>query len=432
MPDIIEAFNNRKTFSKTAYRAWNFSSENEEAEQRSKQNIRENDWPNEIKQGGQIDEKNISNKKKKGVSKALAPREQGVSKALAPREQGVSKALAPREQGVSKELAPREQGVSDPVSKNEVATELSPVIPATGKELKLLLFLHQTCVNNCSLTTTEITTKSLNELLGINSNRLRNLVLRLSKKELIKVVVKNCSKEGAYRIFAFSKEIYDKLLAKTTPLNCSNQPAQALATPLASLNVSSSYINTTTYIPEVFQQIDYAPLSNIGFDESHIIQIHREHKKTPELSLSAEIIQNSINAFAFDLKHNDVASTFKNSPAVVLTSLLKKGQPYSSKTPEKVLTPQEEAMQAYLLAQEKKQQKITEIKTKARELALQDWLDNLSTEELLDFNQASRPEGVPEKVYQTSRRKKSLEIAKDYFDTVLWPDKLKQILETTG
>jgi hypothetical protein len=193
--------------------------------------------------------------------------------------------------------------------------------------------------------------------------------------------------------------------------------------------VCSSYINTTTtYLPEELQQIDYSPLLDIGFDKSHIIQIHREHTKKPELALSAEIIQNSINSLAFDLKYNNVASTFKNSPAVVLTSLLKKGHPYSSKTPEKVLMPQEEAIQEYLLAQEKKQQKITEIKTKAREFALQEWLESLSVEELLNFNQESRPEGMPDKVYQTSRRKKALEFAKDYFDTILWPEKLKQIL----
>ena len=128
------------------------------------------------------------------------------------------------------------------------------------------------------------------------------------------------------------------------------------------------------------------------------------------------------------MKHNDVAASFKNSPVVVLTALLKKGQPYSSKTPEKVLTPQEEAMQEYLLAQEKKQQKITEIKTKARELALQEWLDSLSEEELLNFNQELRPDGIPDRIYQKSRRKKAEELAKDYFDTVLWPKQLKQIL----
>ena len=140
------------------------------------------------------------------------------------------------------------------------------------------------------------------------------------------------------------------------------------------------------------------------------------------------MLQNSINAFAFDLKHNNTSVDFKSSPAVVLTSLLKKGQPYSSKTPEKVLTPKEEAMQEYFLAQNKKQQKILELEIKTKELALQEWLNLLPEEELLNFNQDRRPEGMPEKLYELSKKRKALEFAKDYFNTVLWPEKLKQIL----
>ena len=39
-----------------------------------------------------------------------------------------------------------------------------------------------------------------------------------------------------------------------------------------------------------------------------IIQIFREYEKKPELTLSAEIIQDSINALAFDLKHNNITN----------------------------------------------------------------------------------------------------------------------------
>ena len=82
----------------------------------------------------------------------------------------------------------------------------------------------------------------------------------------------------------------------------------------------------------------------------------------------------------------------------------------------------------YLLWKEKKQQKITEIEAKAKDLALQEWLNLLPEEELLIFNQDLRPEGMPERLYQLSRKKKAVEIAKDYFNTVLWPEKLKLIL----
>ena len=433
MPNMLQAFKGKKPFSKTAYRAWNFSSEfNEEPKSNNNKFInKEKTTSNNIKANSQDVRKNSSENEQQGVSKALASQQQGVSKALASQQQGVSKALASQQQGVSKALASQQQGVSDPVSKKDATTGQPLVVSATGKELKLLLFLHQLCVNNCSLKTTEVETKDLNDFLGINSNRLRNLVLRLSKKKLIKVVIRNCSKEGAYRIFEFPKEIYDKLLCKAASINFNNQPSKALATPLAESHVVSSYINTTTtFLPEELQQIDFSPLSDIGFDESHIIQICREHKKKPELALSVEIIQNSINAFAFDLKHNDVASGFKSSPAVVLTSLLKKGQPYSSKTPDKVLSPREAAMQEYLQAQQKKNLKILEIETQTKDFAQQEWLNSLSEQELSGFNQSNepRPDGMPEKIFEISRRKKALAQAKEYFNTIIWPTRQKEIL----
>jgi len=164
-----------------------------------------------------------------------------------------------------------------------------------------------------------------------------------------------------------------------------------------------------------------------GFDESHIIQIYREHAKHPELSLSAEIIQNSIYALAYDLKHNDVAGSFKNAPVVVLTALLKKGQPYSSKTPHKVLSPREEAMREYLAAQEKQHQAIQELENKTKEFELLEWLKSLPKEELATFApQDPCPQGMPEKVYQTSCRKKAQAAAKEYFLTMIWPQKLNQ------
>ena len=187
----------------------------------------------------------------------------------------------------------------------------------------------------------------------------------------------------------------------------------------------------STMLPEDLKNIDYSALEEIGFDESHIIQIYREYMKKPELSLSVDIIQDSINALAFDLKHNNVAKNLKHHPVVFLTCLLKRGQPYSSKTPEKVLTPKEEAMIEYLLAQEQKNAKILELERKAKSFALQEWLNALSEEDLLSFNEDGdniRPEGMPEKIHQVSKKKKALANAKEYFDNIVWPTKCKEIL----
>ena len=87
-------------------------------------------------------------------------------------------------------------------------------------------------------------------------------------------------------------------------------------------------------------------------------------------------------------------------------------------------------MREYLLSQEKKHLKLLEMETTAKNFALQEWLGALPEEELFSFNPGNdiRPNGMPEKLYQVSKRKKALEFANEYFNTILWPKKRSQIL----
>jgi hypothetical protein len=320
-----------------------------------------------------------------------------------------------------------------------------------GLQKKALLYIVDDCKTEGTLHTSPITNEFLRNLLNTDIHSVKTTIYRLVKKGLIGRM-EGKRGNGGYSIFYITETVRNIVLEINRQLDLysklsfclqdNKEPigkplVNALVNPLVNtLNVVSSNINniTTTNMPEDFKQIDFSSLSGYGLDESHIIQIYREYSKKPELSLSAEIIQNSIYALAFDLKHNNVAENFKQSPVVLLTALLKKGQPYSSKTPEKVLSPREEAMQEYALAQKKKNLKILEIETQTKDFAQQEWLNNLSDKELLELNQNDnlRPEGMPEKVFEISRRKKALALAKEYFDIAIWPTKQKQILNTNN
>ena len=303
-----------------------------------------------------------------------------------------------------------------------------------GSQRKLLFYIYDLCKIQGIKTTPPLNIESIHENASIEKGSIKTSLTRLIKKNfLIREEVK--AGRSGWVIFRIPDPVYQELFNNDLSLSFT-QTRHKLGTEsntkpnTTSSIVSSSYINNTTNLPEDFKHIDYSSLAEIGFDESHIIQIHREYVQKPELSLSAEIIQNSINSLAFDLKYNNAANDFKRPPAVVLTYLLKKGQPYSSKTPDKVLTPREEFMKEYLLSQEKKNLKLLEMETMAKSFALQEWLDTLPDEELFSFNQDNdiRPNGMPEKLYQVSKRKKALELAKEYFNTIVWPQKRKQIL----
>lgn len=315
-----------------------------------------------------------------------------------------------------------------------------------GLQKKALLYIVDDCKTEGTLHTSPITNEFLRNLLNTDINSVKTTIYRLVNKGLIGRM-EGKRGNGGYSVFYITETVRNIVLEINRQLDlynklsfCSRDNKEPIGKPLVNalvnplvnpFNIVSSNINniTTTNLPEDFKQIDLSSLSGYGLDESHIIQIYREYSKKPELSLSAEIIQNSIYALAFDLKHNNVAENFKQSPVVLLTALLKKGQPYSSKTPEKVLAPREEAMQEYALAQKKKNLKILELEIQTKDLAQQEWLNNLSEQELLGFNQNNepRPDGMPEKVFEVSRRKKALALAKEYFDTIIWPTRQKQI-----
>jgi hypothetical protein len=305
-----------------------------------------------------------------------------------------------------------------------------------GSQRKLLFYIYDLCKIQGAKITPPLNIESIHENASIEKGSIKTSLTRLIKKNfLIREEVK--AGRSGWVIFRIPNPVYQELFNNDLSLSLTQTRHKLHTESNTKPNttgsvVSSSYINnnTTTNLPEDFKQIDFSSLSEIGFDESHVIQIHREYTQKPELSLSAEIVQNSINALAFDLKYNNVANDLKRPPAVFLTYLLKKGQPYSSKTPEKVLTPREESMREYLLSQEKKHLKLLEMETTAKNFALQEWLGALPEEELFSFNPGNdiRPNGMPEKLYQVSKRKKALEFANEYFNTILWPKKRSQIL----
>ena len=196
-----------------------------------------------------------------------------------------------------------------------------------------------------SKTSAGITLDEFANCCGLKKKSVKTTLRRLEKSNLIILRSFKRCRQG-WRKYEVPESVYQEILLTEHP-GFKSSTESTTTPPLVSSYIFNNILTTNTALPEDYQNLDLTSLASIGFDGSHIIQIYREYSKKPELTLSAEIIQNSINAFAFDLKHNSISNDFKSSPAVVLTYLLKKGQPYSSKTPEKMLTPQEEAMRDY-------------------------------------------------------------------------------------
>jgi hypothetical protein len=319
---------------------------------------------------------------------------------------------------------------------NISATEIS-LTTLVGLQRALLMFIYYECKKARSKSTKSLTLEYISGTLKSSKGSIKTTLQRIEAKGFIKRTNFKIGR-GGWSQYSISDVLFQELLQHETDNNLTTNwktTDNKMTAELAILPpvVSSSLNNTTTNLPQEIQQIDYMPLTEIGFNETHIIQIYREHMKKPELALSAKIIQDSINALAYDLKHNNVANDFKHSPAVVLTSLLKKGMPYSSKTPDKFVTPQEEAMQNYLVSKERQRLARQETEHKIKNLEYQEWQDSLTEEELLELCPESEvAEGIPEKIRLTMRRRKALDISKDYFDAEIWPAKKKEAMAAVG
>ena len=198
--------------------------------------------------------------------------------------------------------------------------------------------------------------------------------------------------------------------------------------------VVSSYINTNYRnldIPESWESIDITPLESIGFDLSHLVQINRAYEKTPNTTLSPELIQTSIYAFAYDLKNNNVEKIFKNPAATVLLSLLKKGQPYNSVTPDKCVSPQQDALNKHNHMLQTQHARELELMQQIKDTEFSLWLEAFPDDELfLLCPENAVPLKATDKLFKTVRKRMAKEKAKDYFDAEIWPTKKQAILAT--
>ena len=132
--------------------------------------------------------------------------------------------------------------------------------------------------------------------------------------------------------------------------------------PATSLSSSSSNIfnnKTTTSETENIDSeslllsewgtINIEPLAEIGFSKHHLIQIARQNKLAPI------VVQDSIHAFAFDLKENNKGKSLKTGSLNYFMGILRNGNPYAA--PSNYESPESRAMRIYLEKKRELEQK---------------------------------------------------------------------------
>ena len=177
-----------------------------------------------------------------------------------------------------------------------------------------------------------------------------------------------------------------------------------------SIYSSSSNINTTKKeLPENWLSINTEPLNDIGFSLTQLKQLYTKSLNTPE------IIQESINHFAFGLESNPKLKKY-SEPLNVLMGVLRKSQAWIE---QNYVSPQEIAQRQLLENKKTEMERIKQLEKEAYNLALEEWLKAAPKDQLEKIapSKTNKNEITPQRV------RLSL-----YFKENVWPEKMSDYL----
>jgi hypothetical protein len=312
-------------------------------------------------------------------------------------------------------------------------TSLSDLV---GLQLRIAMFVYNECKVNRSKVTRHLSINYMVSNLKSPYSSVKKTIGRLIKKGII--IREELKKgRGGWVTYGIPELVFKDLFMQnemgykesTNTQGCSKVEQKWETQPKTSLSSSSSYYNNTTTTREAVShfEIDCTPLADIGFNESHLTQVVRVYQQKSSITLTADQIQNSIYALAFDLKHNNAGRKLR-SPLGVLLSGLKKGMPYCSITPDSFKTPREEALQKFNVMMEQQQQRERIEELKAMDIEFKKWLSSLADSELNDFCSLDSIQGALSMKHQrVLHKKRAMEIAKEFFELEVWPGILRGI-----
>lgn len=174
---------------------------------------------------------------------------------------------------------------------------------------------------------------------------------------------------------------------------------------------SSIYTNTTTKnidLPEDWLRINIAPLESIRFSSTQIKQLYTQALNTPE------VIQESINHFAFGLKNNQKFKNY-NDPLNVLMGVLRKGEIWIESNYE---SPQEIAQRQMIEQKKIERERKKQLEEEAFKVALDEWKETMTAKELEEISAKDNPNDVTPKNVKITI----------YFKEIIWPTVKKNYL----
>lgn len=310
-----------------------------------------------------------------------------------------------------------------------------------GLQRSIIIFLYNECKNTRSKTTKNLTLEHFSNALKTSKRCIKTTTQRLEAKNLVqRVEYKNG--RGGWTKYGVTDTLYQELLQYETDNKLATnwqqtgnkvvtQPTTQPTTspPSSSGNINNDNKTTTTsdegekskdqLVSEEWQNLDIEPLSNFGFTKTHLLQIATQSK------LTIQAVQDSVYAFAFDLKENDKAKSIKGDTINFFMGILRNGKPYAP--PSNYESPQDKAMRIYLERMREIEKKRVEAEKEVFTLEFNNWFRSLSDEQKRNFLpeafRRSNPNLENNKILESS--------ARNHFEKETWAHRKAAIQQTT-
>ena len=201
-------------------------------------------------------------------------------------------------------------------------------------------FIYNSSIGNRSNNSIKIFNKDCAYYLNISQSYLRKIVLLITKKDA-SFVVNSSNIKPQYRTFKLSKYVIKYFKNNPSIYNNSKETITIIKKELdvenkinnfndKIENKNFSHLNQKIMkyeeLPGEWKEINYHLLEDYHFKAHHIVNFYKLNLLEPE------IIQESINHFAYGIKHNPNNYSKYNDPLKVFIGRLRKGEPWIEST----------------------------------------------------------------------------------------------------
>ena len=272
-----------------------------------------------------------------------------------------------------------------------------------GNPLQILQYLFALIKNKKEKITDKTTQSEIMKSLEISKDSAKTAMRFLLKNKLVERVEFQAGKMG-WSKYNIKNELYNEL-------EKAYQKGSINPISLKGSNNSSSYINTTTIKDRPlldWGNVDVSPLEHIGLTHKHLLQLKNNQP---------DIVQESINHFAYGLKYNPRSKKY-DEPLSVLIGVLRKGEAWVEVNYRSLA----EITQQELIDRKKaEKERLIKLEEEAYKLAFDEWMISLKKDDIekIMLNNKKHGDITPQKVRLNA-----------YFRENVWENKKNEYLVT--